>query len=284
VINDSEHKSSVDSFREMASTYRKAPIKTTPLGQKTGVACRGCYAAELHDCSPSISREHYITEALLHYINRGGGLQVSGFPWMKSETMSLPPNALAAKVLCERHNTALSPLDDIAVRMFRSFDEKDAIGSGKHRFLFSGHDIERWLLKSMCGLAQARSLPTDKECSLRIPEHWLKILFGYVDFSMHRGLYLFNDIGYIFQGPLDLSLRAISRRGELSGLVISMCKYELILSMSGFPSRRFAGQSVVYRPLELYVRGPGYEKSIVLTWDGPADLGIISFTLDQGSK
>lgn len=68
----------------------------------------------------------------------------------------------------------------------------------------------------------------------------------------------------------------IAGGGQLAGMGLWICGYELILSMSGFPSRLFDGREVAYRPLEIYATGRDYEKSILLSWDGAADLGTIS--------
>ncbi len=58
-----------------------------------------------------------------------------------------------------------------------------------------------------------------------------------------------------------------------------ICGYELILSMSGFPSRTFDQREVAYRPREFYATGPDFEKSILLSWTGIADLGTISVNI-----
>ena len=46
--------------------------------------------------------------------------------------------------------------------------------------------------------------------------------------------------------------------------------------MSGFSSRIFDGRQVAYRPVEFYATGREFEKSIMFSWDGVADLGTVS--------
>jgi len=128
-----------------AKGLRKPAARTAPHLPQTMIPNERCYAAPLADCVSEISREHYVSKSLLRYINRvGGGMTVSGPRWLKDGPRKLPPDALAANVLCRRHNAALSHLDDIAVRLFKAFDDANAGGSGRQEiYLFNGHDVER---------------------------------------------------------------------------------------------------------------------------------------------
>ena len=241
-----------------------------------------CYANCLTDCDNQRSREHFISESLLHYLNQKNGLRVGGYPWIKGNDQALPPNALASKMLCKRHNSALSQLDAIAVRLFQAFDEERVSGSGQQLIhLFSGHDIERWLLKILCGLAFSKSIQLEGEADLSIPDCWLRILFGEADLPNEQGLYVCKSRGHRFKGPRGLELQTIVGNGRLSGIGLWVCGYELILSMSGFSSRVFDGREMAYRPLEFYATGSDFEKSILLSWDGTADLGTISVNIGK---
>jgi hypothetical protein len=260
--------------------FRKTPARTSPPSPKTGKSLDMCYARALGDCGGGPSREHYISESLLHYLNRDNDLRVSGLPWVKGQERIVPPNALASRMLCNRHNSALSTLDAIAVRLFQAFDEGRAAGSGQQLIhLFSGHDLERWLLKILCGVVSSKSVSVDGEVNLSIPEYWLRILFGEAEFPGEQGLYVCKSRGYRFEGPHGLQLRIIVGRGRLTGMGVWVCGYELILSMSGFPSRVFAGREVAYRPLEFHATGRDFEKSVLLSWEGIADLGTISTSI-----
>lgn len=262
--------------------FRKVPAFTSPPLPKTGNSNPSCYASSLGDCSSKRTREHYISKSLLLYLNRHNALTVKGFPWIEGEQKTLSPNALTSNVLCGRHNAALSPLDEIAVRLFKAFDEGGVVGSGQQLlYLFSGHDVERWLLKILCGITYSNNLPLGDNIDLSIPQKWLDILFNNVEFSDDQGLYVCKSRGHLFEGPQGLQLQAITRQGRLSGLGLWLNGYELILSMSGFPSRIFDERSVVYRPLELYATGREFEKSIVFHWEGIADLGTISLEINE---
>ncbi len=255
----------------------KAPSNVSPKNPKTNQSLQTCYASSLGDCSKKLSREHFVSESLLHHLNANNSLQVGGLSWLRDGEKKIPPRALASKILCQRHNSALAPLDDIAVSLFEAFDEGDVSGGEqKLLHLFSGHDLERWLLKVLCGTAFSGVLSLDRKADLSLPREWLEILFGYKEFPNDQGLYVCNDKGHVFAGPHGIKLRAITNSERLTGLGLYICGYEFILSMSGFPNRRFDGRQFVYRPFEFYsTNDTGFEKSVVLTWEGTADLGTL---------
>lgn len=261
----------------------KQPVSSSPPGAATGNQVERCYAAQLNDCGSGISREHYVSEVLLKLLDSEGALTVSGLSWTGDESKKLSPNSLASKVLCERHNSALATLDAIALSIFQAFDERGAAGSKQRRLhLFSGHDLERWLLKALCGLASSNSFVLDRHADLSIPKYWLDILFSGTQFPDGQGLYVCRSKGHEFKGPSGLAIQAIiSGHGRLTGIGFKICGYELVLSMSGFSSRRFDGREFAYRPLELYATANDFEKSIVFSWDGQADLGTIAVSLGE---
>lgn len=257
--------------------FHRTPTSTAPPLPKTHHSLASCYANLLDDCTSKRSREHYVSRSLLHYLNRNNALRTSGLPWVGDKQV-LPPSAFTSRVLCARHNSALSQLDAIAVRLFQAFDEKGTAGSGRQLLhLFSGHDIERWLLKILCGVTSSKAWGVDDDVDFSLPRYWLEILFGEMEFPDEQGLYVCKSLGHRFQGPRGLQLRAIfSGGGQLAGMGLWVCGYELILSMSGFPSRSFDGRKFAYRPSEFYVIAENFEKSIILSWDGASDRGTIS--------
>jgi len=264
---------------------KKAPANITPDPDSRTTPCIGCYASMLSDCAGKISREHFISRSLLDYMAVNNALAVTGFPWIDGTGRTLPPKALASKILCQRHNSALSILDDSAVRLFKAFDNRGLSESQqKLLFLFSGHDIERWLLKILCGAAFSKNLNLDRQVDLLIPRQWLEILFEDKEFPQASGLYICRDVGYTDRRSFDLGFRAISNRERLTGFGLKVCGYELILSMNGFPNRTFDGRVFVYRPFELRMTGIGFEKSILLSWEGPADNGTIERRVNISDK
>ena len=73
-----------------------------------------CWANSLGDCDGKISREHTVSESLF----KGTYVDVKGFSWCKSEEKRIGLGSLTKKILCEKHNSALSPLDAAASHAF----------------------------------------------------------------------------------------------------------------------------------------------------------------------
>lgn len=90
---------------------------------------------------------------------KGEGLKVRGMPWWPGEAKEIKPDNLTARILCQRHNSALSPLDAAAERAFRSLGDAIAHASRKslarrtHYSIISGEGLELWAMKTMAGVA-----------------------------------------------------------------------------------------------------------------------------------
>jgi hypothetical protein len=132
-----------------------ARINTTPPGHKTNFSHPKCYARSLGDCSKTISKEHYISKGIL-WLFKANTFHASGFPWLReSKNYVLTKDALSANVLCQRHNEALSGLDDLATKFFRF-----VLGKEKEQWamIVPGYEIERWMLKAYCGIVSSGSM------------------------------------------------------------------------------------------------------------------------------
>lgn len=125
-----------------------------PPGAVTGFAHPRCYLAPSANCSRELSREHYITRALI----ARPGLKVRGMPWQAEEVLQISPDALTSKVLCRRHNAVLSPLDDHALRIYEALDTarthatKRSLSRRNYANLLSGEALELWAIKTLAGL------------------------------------------------------------------------------------------------------------------------------------
>jgi len=167
-----------------------ARFDTTPPGPATGHARPSCYARDLKDCSLKISREHYISQSVFTLFGEGG-ITVSGMPWIPDGGHKRVSTAsLTGNLPCERHNQALSALDAIAAKYFRFFIAKwsdDEI----EVFLTRGYDLERWMLKVLCGLVvSGNSTHVGERLSTWIPPwEWLEILLGNSDVEAPAGLH-----------------------------------------------------------------------------------------------
>jgi hypothetical protein len=113
-----------------------------------------CYLNSTNACSDQISKEHLISRSVLKVLAEKS-IEISGAPWLKpGEKKILPFGSLVSNCLCRAHNNALTNLDAAAGKFFEAFQKCGATEAGLPlQFIFNGHDIERWLLKMLAGMA-----------------------------------------------------------------------------------------------------------------------------------
>jgi hypothetical protein len=118
-------------------------------------------SSHTHTCNPKLSGEHLISEGALKVLAEKQ-VEVSGFSWLKGEKKILGFAALKGNILCRAHNSALSPIDAIGARFFSAIQKCGTSIDGSHlSFLFSGHDVERWLLRTVAALAVSKNFSID---------------------------------------------------------------------------------------------------------------------------
>ena len=164
--------------------------------EPTGLRNPGCYAKALADCCPTLSREHYMTESLLKAIALDDKIEVEGLAWQGAEKSKvISTKRLTKWMLCQRHNSALSRFDATATRLFQTV-EAIHLNFGEDRdeqHHINGDEVERWMLKTLCGYAVAELL-TDSQgvkisgCQPPLP--WLEILFQGNSFTLPSGLHI----------------------------------------------------------------------------------------------
>jgi hypothetical protein len=121
-------------------------------------AMTDCWVTCLGDCSDKLSREHLVSRAFFS----AGSIVVQGMPWCKGEPKEIGIDSAVSKLLCTRHNSALSPLDLTAGRFAAAVREHcrlytERSQSRRSDLSFRRLDIdarllERWLLKTMINL------------------------------------------------------------------------------------------------------------------------------------
>src|SRR5262249_24972829 len=119
---------------------------------------------ELGSCHGSISGEHLFSHSIMLLLQGGGDFSISGVPWLaKEETKIISPTSLTTNCLCQKHNSVLSPLDDAALYFFTAIKSCLDREAQSARYIISGHDMERWLLKTVKALATSRNLARGRE-------------------------------------------------------------------------------------------------------------------------
>jgi hypothetical protein len=239
---------------------------TRPQGPSTGYAHPDCYAKELSDCSTDISREHYISKALL--IEMGGKPQVAGFSFQPQDTLrKIGVEALTSRILCKRHNNCLSPLDTGAQRCLgalRAFDAdlQDDGTPTSDEVMINGADLERWMLKVLIGMNHARILDS---ISVRRNASMIRILFGRERWPSDWGLYVLarQEVRHAFAG-IEILTRTIG--DEIWAADFDIAGFPFMLSL-GKPRR--GGRAHLYRPAGLILSRTDHEARKKLTFGWP---------------
>ena len=259
-------------------------------GSKTGRKNRGCFAASLGDCSRRISREHYITEGVLKLF--GETLSVGGMPWLEpGEKRMVPVSSLTGKILCERHNSLLAGLDQFAIRLaatvlFSSGEHiahKNVRGNKLH--LFSGDDLELWMLKVLCGVAASGNAtgPHGAITCWKPPLVWLQILFEEQPFPAGCGMY-FPAAGHsdsVQHSAAPIAFATIGHQDNLVGAYVVLASLRFLLAMAEVPHG--LREHHIYRPSQFTFTDGERENKLFLAWSGDGGGTGIDFTVHHKS-
>lgn len=267
---------------------------TRPPKPKTGIVNQRCYARVFRDCSEKISREHYVSEGILKILNQNNALTVKGFPWLEKDVGKiLTPSCLVGNILCERHNNALSPLDAVAIRFFKAFNQieqefaDENTANNETVFLFNGQDIERWMLKTLFGIICSKNALTyeAKIINWAPKTTWLNMLFGTQKFQFNCGIHYIAEKGKkrpMYEG-LDFA-PITNENNDVYGAIIQLKQHEFVLAMSP-PPQEIRGTILehnIYRPTNLIIKKAENTtcKVIVLAWDFLENKADIEITLN----
>ena len=116
-----------------------------------------CRARELGGCAGRQSGEHIISRCL----GTGRFVTVKGLPFCRSEPKAISWASATSNILCEKHNSELSPLDSEAGRfkdsMFRCLTDTNILATkglyrGPESIELSGNRFSRWIAKTYCNM------------------------------------------------------------------------------------------------------------------------------------
>lgn len=264
-----------------AGRWRKRPANIQPVGSTTGLSNPECYAHTTNDCSSDISREHFISHDVLRCFETGGTLGLAGAPWQEAGTeKSLPPERLSSKILCGRYNQALSPLDAEAGRLFRTigafdkgFNEKPATDAIA---IFSGEDIERWMLKTVCGLVASKHVAKDRIVRSRfVSEAWVEVLFGKRSWRAPLGMYAATPDQTYHSSSFSFQPKSNPTTGEvlLADVQLNGIGFSLLLSKTDNPAALG-----IHRPRTIIFKQGAAVKFLELSWQDSQYQKFVEFT------
>jgi hypothetical protein len=241
------------------------------------------------DCSANGSREHFVSRSVLILIG-DRHVRIDGVPWLaQGETKALPIDALAANILCERHNAAMSPLDTMGGQFFGAVRSiYDDLGNRKtlsrkpQWFLFSGEELELWLLKTAFGLyhsgtaaKERRRLREDQTIDPAImgafhgapimPPCGMYILKATEQYDGPRNVMNFAPLSS------DNNERMVGLRVMFMGLTLA-----ILFDPNTVYNETFVNTEA-YRPSYLMFRNPKRTHTIALTWPGKPSQNAVLF-------
>ena len=242
-------------------------LKTLPQAGRV----EKCYMKELGSCVPPISGEHIVSESVCQVIMGDGEFSISGVPWLEAgEVKIIPPPQ--ANCLCTKHNSALSPLDAAAHYFFaslKSYLEQDA---GSRHAIISGHDLERWLLKTAKAAAVSRNLARGRERlsgafsrndaildMLDDPRHWPE----------GAGLYCVMNTGDMTENMPRFQFQPFTNeRDEIEALAVNILGFRFVLLLEAPDLIKYPGmRDAKYRPGRILISYPTSTNWATLCWD-----------------
>jgi hypothetical protein len=226
---------------------------------------------ELGSCVGPISGEHIISESVCRVLMADGDFSISGLPWLEAgEEKILPP--LTAKCLCVKHNSALSSIDAAAQYFFASLKSYLETDAGSRHAIVSGHDIERWLLKTAKAAAVSKNLARGRERltgAFSRDDEILDMLDDPQQWPDGAGLYCIMNTGDTTVNHPRFQLQPLTNdRDDIEALAINILglRFVLLLEPLDVGSYPFLREAK-YRPGRIVISYPTSTNWVTMSWD-----------------
>ncbi|MBB3562061.1 hypothetical protein FHX06_003392 [Rhizobium sp. BK512] len=226
------------------------------------------------DCGGGLSREHYISRGLID----GPELRVRGMPWQREEVANYSPDNLVARILCRRHNSAMSPLDAHAIRFFLALEEglehaqRRSVSRRSRYFMASGDGLELWAMKTLASLFASQIDFTTPNHRFRDYEPPMDRIVSVLSSQRPRSLMtlslpLTQDAHEERVGRRAISIGPIvdDESRQLSGLLVRMHGIALVFNID-LPTEQALPEAEIARPDVIDLIGKGRTSRIVLSW------------------
>ena len=236
-----------------------------------------CYMKELGSCDGAISGEHLFSHSIMLLLKGDGDFSISGVPWLADgETKIMSPTTLTANCLCRKHNSALAPLDDAALYFFTAVKSCLNLDARSARYIVSGHDIERWLLKTIKALAVSKNLARGRERltgAFASDVSVLAMLDDPLQWPDQAGLYCLMNTGDLTENHNRFRIQPYTNdNDEISGLAIHIMGLVFVLMLEPPDLAKNPQFSTAkFRPGLISISYPSSANWIVVSWvDGKA--------------
>lgn len=200
---------------------------------------QNCWAFSNGDCSGKLTGEHIISKGIFKENN----IYVKGFDWCINDYQAIGLNSLTKKVLCNKHNSTLSPVDVGGInainsleRVFSLCNELDLNNSKIINLQIpniDGHLFERWLLKVAINLIAGSDIILGDmgEESGKPPPYLIDVVFGKLDFSHFMGLYFLISENSHLSANTEIAITPLIKENRIGGYYFSIFGFDFVLSL-----------------------------------------------------
>lgn len=245
----------------------------TPPGANTGYSHPKCYLQRTNNCCEKLSAEHYISKAVLAEIDNTFDMP---FPWLADgEVVRIGINAMTAKILCKRHNSALAELDTHAREFFRFIRLSIEYVTGETKFksppvfLVSGDAIELWATKMLLGLYHAKIASHQREILRNRYSVDIELFCSALanpGMTAPTGLYVVAGTGK-FEGEFHVSPLSISDDERVIGIQF---RFGLVTMDCVLDPRdvnfTYLKEHYFYRPSAIHINSKNRGATILMSW------------------
>jgi hypothetical protein len=183
---------------------------------------------------------------------------------------------MTAKVLCRRHNNALSPLDNTIGKFYEVLSgAHEGREVGAHEF--DGEDFERWAIKVLLGLVVSGTLFGTDGKEATVPELYLSILFGDEDMPEGCGfLYIGDRVDGLDADLLNVAVNRYPpddpEAGSIFGVTIRLPGFQFMTTVTA----RLAveKQRIFHRPGGFQLGVPERGR-VGFRWTPPSNTGLV---------
>lgn len=202
---------------------------------------------------------------------------------------TLSPKSLRANCLCRKHNSLLSPLDDAAQRLFRALKAAFEADTGFGHVLVSGHDIERWFLKTAKAMSVSKNLARGREPlsgAFARDAEILEMLDAPASWPVGAGLYCVMAAGDKTINTPRFQLQPYTNvEGEIEMLALNVLGLVFVLlpEKPDIARHPFLG-GASYRPGRIFVSQPASTYWLTMSWEDSSSRPVLTMQFVRAAE
>lgn len=199
-----------------------------------------CWAEALGDCSNTLSKEHIVTEGMFP----DERIIVKGLPWCLNEPKEIGIASFTKRILCRKHNSMLSEVDDVGIDTISKFREEVKLRQARSEmparrwqvvhFQFDGRGLERWFLKTFININAGGDWKIGQDATSvgRPSERLVRIAFGREQFKPRAGLYGMGQVGENWKLNDGIQAMMLANKEMVVGCLFRLHGYRFILYLA----------------------------------------------------